>query len=58
VIVYGPEAGVHLFRVPGVNDAKHARTVPACLGQGELHMMSWGWSALRVRAVSRIPSIP
>jgi len=49
-LVYGPEAGLHLFRVPGASDVTHPRTVPARLGQGELHAMSLGWSPLRLRA--------
>ena len=52
-LVYGEEAGLHLVRIPAASAGRSARRViPARLAQGELYMVSLGWSPLVVRASS------
>lgn len=53
-LAYGPEAGLHIFRVPGANSSAAPRVIPARLAQGQLHMLSLGWSGLRAHAIAPV----
>jgi len=57
-LAYGPEAGLHIFRVPGTDAAAAPRVILARLAQGELHLMSLGWSGLRARAITPVGARP
>lgn len=52
-LVFGKEAGVHLVSVPGTDaTADERRRIPARLGNGDVYMVSLGWSPLEVHATS------
>jgi hypothetical protein len=52
-LVFGREAGVHLVRLPSGRDSRAVpRRVPASIGQGDVYMVSLGWSALDARSAS------
>ena len=52
-LIYGREVGFHLVQVPaGKGVTSDARVVPARLAKGELHLVSLGFSSLRVNAAS------
>lgn len=56
-LLYGPDVGVQLVRVPGnVETAADARVVPARLARGEVHFISLGLARLQIRARSPQPT--
>ncbi|MCC7000694.1 MAG: hypothetical protein IT357_00960 [Gemmatimonadaceae bacterium] len=52
VIAYGREAGFHVVRVPADGSGDPARVIPARIADAELHLISLGWSGLKVRTMS------
>ena len=52
VIAYGREAGFHVVRVPADGSGDPARVIPARIADAELHLLSLGWSGLKVRTMS------
>ena len=59
-LIYGKEAGLHLVRVPAASAGRAVAPVviPARLAEGELHMVSLGWSGLMARASSPAGTTP
>ncbi len=49
-LAYGPEAGLHVIRVPAADAVEEPRVIAARLAKGELHMISLGWSSIRARS--------